>query len=237
MTRPQAKPEGTKQAILQLLLREQLTPSDLARRLGVTPVAVRQHLATLSALGLVEGRRVRVGPSRPPEVYRLSPEGRRVFPKRYDLLLAELLEVLLSQSGADRTLAAVADAARRLAGKAPPSSDDSDRGRWTRLLAWLEQEFAWEADAIGPEGRPSRLVIHHCPFQDVSSRHREVCGVFFSTLVAALEPDARLEHVPDVPGEACCAFTVVGAAGRAGGKARKSGRRGQPGSRGGSARP
>lgn len=205
----QVVPEGPKHAILQLLLREELRPSDLARRLGVTPTAVRQHLATLAALGLVERRRVPAGASRPPEVYRLSVEGRRIFPKRYDLLVAGLLEVLLERTGPDRTLETVAAVARRLAERvAPALGDASERERWTRLLAWLENEFAWEADAVGLGGAPTRLTIHQCPFQDVSSRHPSVCGVFFSTLIETLQPAARLEHAPNAPGEACCAFVV-----------------------------
>jgi predicted ArsR family transcriptional regulator len=210
----QGVPEGTKHAILQMLLREELRPSDLATRLGVTPTAVRQHLATLSALGLVERRRVPAGASRPPEVYRLSAEGRRIFPKRYDLLVAGLLEVLLERTGPDRTLETVAAAARRLAERVTTALPEApSRERWARLLAWLEDEFAWEADAVGLDGTPGRLTVHQCPFQDVSSRHPSVCGVFFSTLIETLQPGARLEHLPNAPGEACCAF-VVGNRGR-----------------------
>jgi DeoR family suf operon transcriptional repressor len=206
---PQGTPEGTKHAIMQLLLRQELRPSDLARKLGVTPTAVRQHLATLAALGLVERRRVPAGPSRPPELYRLSVEGRRIFPKRYDLLVAGLVEVLLEQAGTERTLELVADAARRLADRVPSALRDGDeRERWTRLLAWLEHEFAWEADAVGMNGTPGRLIIHQCPFQDVSTRYPPVCGVFFSTLIEALQRGVRLEHVPNAPGEACCEFVV-----------------------------
>jgi predicted ArsR family transcriptional regulator len=205
---PQGPPEGTKYAILQMLLREELRPSDLARRLGVTATAVRQHLATLATMGLVERRRVPVGPSRPPEIYRLSVEGRRTFPKRYDLLLSGLIEVLLEQSGKARALEAVAAAARKLAETVPALGDGSERDRWTRLLAWLDQEFAWEADAVGMDGAPARLTIHQCPFQDVSTRHPDVCGTFFSTLIAAVQPGTALTHAPNAPGEACCSFAL-----------------------------
>jgi predicted ArsR family transcriptional regulator len=205
---PQGPPDGTKYAILQMLLREELRPSDLAKRLGITPTAVRQHLGALSAVGLVERRRVPVGPSRPPEIYRLSVEGRRVFPKRYDLLLAGLIEVLLEQSGDARVLDAVAAAARQVAAGVPSLGGGNDRERWSRLLAWLDHEFAWEADAVGMDGTPGRLTIHQCPFQDVSARHPNVCGTFFSTLISALQPGTALTHAPNAPGEACCSFAV-----------------------------
>jgi len=91
------------------------------------------------------------------------------------------------------------------AGRALPEHRPS---RKTRLLAWLENEFAWEADAVGLDGTPRQLTIHQCPFQDISSRHPSVCGMFFSTLIETLQPGARLEHAPNAPGEACCAFVV-----------------------------
>jgi DeoR family suf operon transcriptional repressor len=175
----------------------------------VTPTAVRQHLTTLAALGLVERRRIPAGPSRPPELYRLSDQGRRVFPKRYDLLVSGLLDVLFERTGSDRTLETVAAAARHLAERiAPVMGEGSEREQWTRLLTWLESEFAWEADPVGMDGAPTRLTVHQCPFQDVSSRYPNVCGVFFSTLIESLCPGARLDHAPDAPGEACCAFVV-----------------------------
>jgi predicted ArsR family transcriptional regulator len=206
---PQGTPEGTKRAILQMLLREELKPSEMAGRLGITPTAVRQHLSALTALGLVERRRVATGPSRPPEIYRLSAEGRRVFPKRYDLLLAGVIEVMLERAGPERTFETVAEAARRLADGLKVLKDLPERERWTRLLAWLDHEFAWEADAAGWNGGPGRLIIHQCPFQDVSSRHPGVCGAFFSTLIQAMHPGVRLAHAPNAPGEACCQFVVT----------------------------
>jgi predicted ArsR family transcriptional regulator len=209
MPKPQAIPYGTKLSILQLLLREELTPTDIADRLGVTPTAVRQHLAALSANGLVDRRRQPVGPSRPPEVYRLSTEGRRAFPKRYDLLVSGLVDVLMTRLGKDETLDTVAAAARWYAERLQPLLRDAPESeRWPRLKAMLEEEFAWDAEAAGANGVPRRLLIHQCPFQDVSTRHPGVCGIFFSTVIRTLLCGVSLEHAPNAPGEACCAFEL-----------------------------
>jgi hypothetical protein len=51
-------------------------------------------------------------------------------------------------------------------------------------------------------------VVHQCPFQDISARHPEVCGTFFSNLIESVEPGVTLAHMPNAPGEACCAFAV-----------------------------
>lgn len=209
MPLPQRAPSGTKFVILQLLLKQELTPGALAERLGVTPTAIRQHLSALSAMGLVEHQRMRRGASRPPEVYRLSVEGRRVFPKRYDVLAGELVGALVERLGPDAALDTVRAAARRLASEVAPTFGSTDgEQRWARVLEWLEREFAWEADVADGNGVGGCLRVHQCPFQDVSGRHPAVCAAFFPALVSALHGGATLEHRPDPASPACCAFTV-----------------------------
>ena len=89
----------------------------MAERLGVSPAAIRQHLTTLEALGLVTRRKGVTQPSRPTYLYRVSAQGMRVFPKRYDLLLTQLIEVLTEREGPEGTGAVIEAAARRMAEK------------------------------------------------------------------------------------------------------------------------
>src|SRR5580700_11221750 len=92
-------PTGTRLDILELLLKQELSSQSLALSLKVSPAAIRQHLGTLEALGLVSRRKVVTQPSRPTYLYRVSPQGMRVFPKRYDMLLALMIEVLSEHQG------------------------------------------------------------------------------------------------------------------------------------------
>jgi predicted ArsR family transcriptional regulator len=216
-------PHGTKRDILQLLVRDELSANELAVGLGLTPAGVRAHLATLSALGLVERRRVAGAANRPTEFYRLSAAGRRAFPKRYDLLLAQLVEVLADRYGVDGLVDAVAAAARRLAARAGGEfAALAPTERWARLLQWLDGEFAWETDSIDDAEGGHRLVVHQCPFLDVSSNRPVVCGAFFASLIQALYGEAAVQHLPGAEGEACCAFSVEEREGR--GKRRQDGK-------------
>jgi DeoR family suf operon transcriptional repressor len=202
-------PGGTKFEILSLLVRGEMSADDLAVRLGVSGAAVRQHLDTLQGMGLVDRRKVVTGPNRPTFLYRLSPEGERAFPKRYDLLLALVIEALLERRGEEAVTEVVAGAARRLAARVGGRFAEADEAtRWGLLLEWLEAELAWRAEASGAPGGPRRIVIHHCPFQDVAAGHPEVCGVFFRTLVQALYGDVPVEHRAERPA-ACCSLTVA----------------------------
>ena len=175
----------------------------------MSSAAVRQHLTTLEALGLVVRRKLVTQPSRPTYLYRVSPQGMRIFPKRYDMLLAQMIGVLAERQGPEAVEQTIAAAARRVAEHAPSRvSGGPGPERWRRLLEWLETEFAWQADVAEAPSAPRRLTIHQCPFQDLSKVQPDVCGVFFGSLIRALCPGAVVDHADAPAMPACCAFLV-----------------------------
>jgi predicted ArsR family transcriptional regulator len=203
-------PEGTKLDILKLLAKQELSAQALAESLGVSATAVRQHLDTLEALRLVERRKQITQPSRPTYLYRLSARGSEVFPKRYDLLLSLLVEVIAEREGAEGVEQIVEAAARRFAQRAEsrfPRGDPAER--LEALLAWMEQELQWHADVTAEENDRRRVVIYQCPFRDVSSRQPRVCDVFFRTLLGALHQRLRVEVAAPLPAPACCGLVVT----------------------------
>lgn len=107
---------GSRRDILELLSKQELTALELAERLEITPAGIRQHLAPLEALGWIEREKEVQGAHRPSFRYRLTGDGQRAFPKRYDLLLREILEVLLDRQGSEQVQWIVRQAARRAGG-------------------------------------------------------------------------------------------------------------------------
>jgi DeoR family suf operon transcriptional repressor len=202
-------PSGTRLDILELLLKQELSSQSLALNLKVSPAAIRQHLGTLEALGLVSRRKVVTQPSRPTYLYRVSPQGMRVFPKRYDMLLTQMLEILAEQQGPDGAGALVEAAARRVAERAGGHVlRGGDEERWRHLLEWIETEFSWQATVDEQPEQGRRITIHQCPFQDLSKTQPDVCGVFFGTLIREACPPATVEHAPAPAEPAYCAFLV-----------------------------
>lgn len=200
-------PAGTKRRLLDLLLRGERTAEELAAQLDVSPTAVRQHLATLTALGLVERRTADPTAGRPAFLYRLGEAGRLAYPKRHDLLLRELIEALVAREGREGALAVVTDAARRVAEEASAGIADPDpEERWERLVAWLEEEFAWEADVEETSRGGTRLVLHQCPFRAVSAEHPTVCGTFFAALLELLARRGPFAHRVIADGVCCCSL-------------------------------
>ena len=199
---------GTKRDILKLLIRQELSAISLAKTLGVSPAAVRQHLETLQALGLVTRRkRVATRPSRPTFLYRLSAQGAGILPKRYDLLLGLVVNVILERNGPGAVEEIIRAAAERLAERGRHRFRRGDEAAHSKqLVEWLEAELAWEAD-VATDRTGRRITIHQCPFQDVGREYPNVCGAFFTTLLRALGAGADVEQAPPPP-PACCAFVL-----------------------------
>lgn len=202
-------PDGTKRTLLDLLLKHERTAEDLATGLGVSATAVRQHLATLTGSGIVERRKADTATGRPAYLYRLTDLGRRLYPKRHDLLLRGLVDAMLARQGRQWTLTIVSDVARALADAAElPRGKSADR--WRAALAWLEAEFAWEADVEDLPGGRRRVVLHQCPFRAVSVDHPAVCGAFFCALLDRLTEAGPFAHRPIGDGLRCCALESSG---------------------------
>ena len=205
----EALPSGTKRALLDLLLKREQTAERLAAQLDVSPTAVRQHLSTLVGSGTVERRTAETGAGRPAYLYRLSDLGRRLYPKRHDLLLRGLVDALVERQGREWTLAIVRDVARALADSAElPRTKPEDP--WGAALAWVEAEFAWEADVEEMPGGARRVVLHQCPFRAVSVDHPAVCGTFFAALLDRLTHAGPFTHRPIGDGLRCCALECGG---------------------------
>ncbi len=203
-------PTGTRLDILERLLRQELSSQALAEELRISPAAVRQHLTTLEALSLVTRRKVVTQPSRPTYLYRVSPQGMRVFPKRYDLLLTHLIAILAERQGQDGAATIIESAAQRVAEHAPIGVTRAEgQERWQRLMEWLDAEFAWQADVADEASDVRRLTIHQCPFQDLSKSQPDVCGLFFGTLIRSVCHGGAVAHAAVAEMPACCAFVVT----------------------------
>ncbi len=85
--------QGTKSEILRhLKLSGPASVEELAARLGLAGMTIRQHLTTLERDALVEVCDRRRGPGRPCRLYHLSPQGDAAFPRGYDVLARGILE-------------------------------------------------------------------------------------------------------------------------------------------------
>lgn len=89
----------TRASILTYLLSDDLTAIDLEDKLGINESAVRRHLDTLEQKGYVEHYFEKASRGRPKKSYRITSEGREIFPQRTHQLFILLAEVVKEEQG------------------------------------------------------------------------------------------------------------------------------------------
>ena len=86
---------GTRDLVLQTLLTQpRCTVNELADKVGISPISIRHHIASLEAEGLISSEDERHGVGRPRQVFSLTDTGVEQFPTRYVRLTVRLLEHL-----------------------------------------------------------------------------------------------------------------------------------------------
>jgi DeoR family suf operon transcriptional repressor len=198
----------TRRALLLTLKRKGEAGADeLARTLGITVSAVRQHVAVLQGDGLVEHREERAGPGRPKHRYRLTVGAEPLFPKMYGPLTTELLSYVEDESPAmvDRLFerrrhTRVERARSRLAGLDP--------GRQVAELTRILDEDGYLADAERMPDGAWRIVEHNCAILEVAARYGQACGAEIDFIRAVL-PGATVERTEHLlSGAHVCAYEV-----------------------------
>ena len=167
--------EGTRGKAVTLLRRGGRTVEELARELDLTDNGVRAHLATLERDGIVRQRgsvRRGSGGGKPAYVYELTPEAEELFPKAYEPVLSQLLDVLAGQLGAQESEALLRSVGRRIAeGQTVPADGVRER---LEAAAGVLNELGGLAEL---EERNGSFVIrgYSCPLAGVAADHPEVC--------------------------------------------------------------
>lgn len=184
---------STRGRIVTLLRRSGRTVEELARELGLTDNGVRAHLATLERDGIVRQRgsvRRGSGGGKPAYVYELTPEAEDLFPKAYEPVLRQLLDVLSERLGPEELEAVLRSVGRRIA-EEQGVSGDSVRPRLEAAVGVLN-EMGGLAEV---EERNGGFVIrgYSCPLAAVIPDHPEMCRMA-ETLLTELAGVPVHEH-------------------------------------------
>jgi DeoR family suf operon transcriptional repressor len=198
----------TRRAILLALKRTGgATAEELGAGLGITPSAVRQHLQSMTADGLVQHAPDRARAGRPRHRHVLAPPGEAFFPKRYgDLTLELLADAEAEDAGLvdrlferrrnrrlERTLL-------RVEGR--PLGDQVEE--LTRVL----DEDGYLASCERSDDGTLRIVEHNCAVLEVARRYGQACSTELEFIRAVL-PDAHVERVHHMmSGQSTCAYEI-----------------------------
>lgn len=172
---------GTRKRVARSILENgPSTAAALAERLGLTPAAVRRHLDTLLADGMIEARQPHVhghrGRGRPAKVFALTDAGRNAFEQAYDDLAVGALQ-FLARTGGEK---AVADFARQrvasLEERYRPMVESAPRAERATALARVLTADGYAASAEDAPVVPGeQLCQHHCPVAHVAEQFPQLC--------------------------------------------------------------
>jgi len=85
----------TRKKIIMLLKKsEHLTVAEMSREMGITSMAVRQHLMSLEKRGIIHYTTRKYGIGRPVFLYKLTDKAHDFFPKSYGSVLSEFLSIV-----------------------------------------------------------------------------------------------------------------------------------------------
>jgi DeoR family transcriptional regulator, suf operon transcriptional repressor len=201
-------PATRREILIALKKQGEASVVDLARALGITLSAVRQHVSGLASAGFVARRAEKGGPGRPRHLYRLSAGAEALFPKYYSELTNELLSYVeaedpevLERVFERRRRRRLDGAQARLAGKRFP-------GKVAELARILDEDGYLADFERLPDGS-YRITEHNCAILGVARRWGLACSTEIEFLREAL-PEARVERVAHMmAGAHVCRYEIT----------------------------
>ncbi len=167
-------------------LRERRSASafDLAAQFGLSPNAIRQQLVLLERDGLIAGRSVRRGKTKPTVEYSLTPDADRFFPQRYDKMLNAVLREIRVAGGDDAVKAVFQRIGKRSAERLT-SEQTQPEGQLISLVESLKSAGV-TAELRTTERGTITLHEHSCPYASVVAENPEACSAIHTILDAVV---------------------------------------------------
>ncbi|HEY6660563.1 MAG TPA: ArsR family transcriptional regulator [Pyrinomonadaceae bacterium] len=166
--------DSTRGRIVTLLRGGTKTVNDLTQELGLTDNAVRAHLLSLERDGLVRQSGVQPGHRKPHFAYELTPEAEHLFPKAYDALFNQLVNVLKDRLSANALDQVLREVGRSIATQDTSSDREGTLERRVQKALQVLEGLGGSA-TIEKHGKQFTIRSGSCPLAQAVSSHPEVC--------------------------------------------------------------
>jgi predicted ArsR family transcriptional regulator len=208
--------QSSKQQILVLLKRAgSATIEEAAGALSLASMTARQHLVGLERDGLVQSEKVKRATGRPHYLYKLTPKGEDMFPRRYDLLAQLLLDEfgnlspqdIEGLSGPEKRSMMVQRVADRLADQHRPQLQGRDLAERVAGTADLLQTIGGFAEWLETESG-YEIRDYNCVFARFGADIQSGCEWHVRLLDRLL--DHPVAHEVSSNGKVkCCRYLIV----------------------------
>lgn len=200
---------GTRDKVLRTLLTHpRSTINELSSSVGISPISIRHHIASLQAENLVECEEERHGVGRPRQLFSLSEAGVEQFPTQYVKLTLRLLKRLKETMPKALVSNLFTQMAQELANDLASDVDITNLTFEERLALILEL-LRREGFSIEMEKKDNTFLIHEvsCPYYFIGQNHPEICmvdQVLISTLLNV--PAEKVKCI--LNGDNVCTYSI-----------------------------
>jgi DeoR family transcriptional regulator, suf operon transcriptional repressor len=167
--------DTTRGRIVSLLQAGAQTSEEIAKRLGLTPSAVRVQITTMERDGVVRRIGKRPGTTRPSHLFELTREAEQLLSKAYIPMLVELVRAFAAELPAKQLNALFRRAGRALADEL--SRGKQPTGNLRSRVAAASEMMNNHLGATTRVETNGKIVIRGfgCPLAAVTGNHRGVC--------------------------------------------------------------
>jgi predicted ArsR family transcriptional regulator len=188
------------------------SPDGLATALRASRTGVLQQLYALEEAGLVSHAAEKHGVGRPRHVYDVTADAQGMFPTDYGGFASGLVKAIEAVGG-DDLVEQVFSARRRQIGDrirrrmAEQLPEDADVAERVRVLAVLQDQAGYLAEAIVSDDGAVRLREHNCAIDKIARRTSAACDAELDLFRELLGPGVKREsHIAS--GDRCCTYLV-----------------------------
>ena len=200
----------TRRAIVRLLKQEgAMDSAAMARRLKLTPMAVRQHLYELQTEKLVTAEERKVPLGRPAKHWQLTRAADRLFPDAYAELSVALIGAMQQTLGADG-MQRVLDARFGQQRAAYQKRIDAAAPIAVKLkeLARIRTEEGYMAE-VRRDGDAYLFIENHCPICAAANSCQGLCLSELELFQSVLGPAAHIERTEHIiAGNRRCVYRI-----------------------------
>jgi len=189
---------GERQKQLLKLLRGSkpgLSVDELSKGLEITRNAVRQHLSSLEAAGLVKVGAMRPsGGGRPQQLYILTELGTETFPRQYSWLAQLVVSSIQREEGAEsmgkRLNEIGAGVARQIRSEYPGLATHKEK---VEKLAEVMDQLGYNAKNATLPGGEAVIEADNCVFHRMAVKDLEICHLDMGLMETFT--DSKVEHL------------------------------------------
>lgn len=209
---PETPGSGRDRVLFQLKMHGPQTAARVGKRLDVTAMAVRQHLAVLQGEGVVDFTDERRKVGRPARVWQLTAKANDRFPNSHAELVVDMLQAIqrafgeagLKRLTAERTRTQVESYRARMPGRDRPLEER------VAALARIRREEGYMAASRRVRKGTIELVENHCSISRAAQFCPKLCGgelTLFREVLGDHVTVERIEHM--LSGDRRCTFRIV----------------------------